>query len=190
MLHARQRRASLSRCRVGNGIMQTVGMHVIPTESRGYGGLLSMAVPPEIRELMDGPFPIFIARRRRRTARTAYFVLVSPVILGFLTWLTGVSLIPPFLCLGWLWGAILVAALISLWLKWSERKFERSVIDKRYKVCPICGYWLAHLPDRHECPECGLGYNFGQVRAVWERWFRKDIGLWSRKDRSPGEGEV
>lgn len=170
--------------------MRTIGMNIIPTQSRGHGGLLSMAVPPEIRELMEDPFPIYIARRRRRTARTAYFVIVSPLILVFLAWLTVVPPIPPLFFLGWMWGAIFAAALISLWLKWSERKFKRSVIEKRYKVCPICGYWLAHLPDRHECPECGLGYNSGQVRAVWERWFRKDIGLWSRKDRSPDEGEV
>lgn len=55
-----------------------------------------------------------------------------------------------------------------------ERRFHNAIRLVRYEVCLRCGYDLSGLSDVHRCPECGLAYEKGQVRAAWEAWLGPD----------------
>lgn len=125
-----------------------------------------------------GVFPIYIKRRRRSAQKWACIVIFSPIAYLVLRILAGVPQIPSLLFLWLLWTGVLLFLGIHFVAKWSERRFMRFVVDSQYRVCPVCGYRLARLPDQHRCPECGLRYDIDSVRQVWQIWRNKDIGLW------------
>lgn len=40
-----------------------------------------------------------------------------------------------------------------------------------FECCPHCCYCLKGLPEQHECPECGEGYDMQAVHRKWREWF-------------------
>lgn len=50
-------------------------------------------------------------------------------------------------------------------------RLRKRVRQTNYRLCPQCGFWLAGLPRKHTCPECGSSYCLDDVEVLWRTWF-------------------
>ena len=51
------------------------------------------------------------------------------------------------------------------------RRFCADLFAHDFEMCVECGYPLTGLPEQHQCPECGKGYDMKETRLAWRRVF-------------------
>lgn len=54
---------------------------------------------------------------------------------------------------------------LCLWI--ASVHFKRSVIAKRFRVCPCCGYDISGRIDDEPCPECGQQISKRELIRIW-----------------------
>lgn len=63
----------------------------------------------------------------------------------------------------WFLGPKLLIMLLCLPFVAAGYALNRGVQARKEPFCIHCGYDLSGLPDHHQCPECGLPYDFAAI---------------------------
>lgn len=66
------------------------------------------------------------------------------------------------------------------------KEYSRLGNRHDHKICLQCGYILEELPDRHQCPECGLEYDLPHTQETWRKWFSR----YTSKENGEGNRET
>lgn len=88
------------------------------------------------------------------------------------------------LAIGWLhrFGALVCVIIFvmhllieSYGIRYARGRFKRYLIKHDWKVCGHCGYSLTGLPQKYQCPECGVGFEQAELIEKWQRWITNQV---------------
>ncbi|MGD2109786.1 MAG: hypothetical protein PVI86_10375, partial [Phycisphaerae bacterium] len=71
--------------------------------------------------------------------------------------------------------------IMTFGLRFSRGRFKRRLLQNHWRYCIECGYDLAGLPNRHQCPECGTGYEIDRLARQWQEWLDRSVVYGDRR---------
>jgi hypothetical protein len=65
----------------------------------------------------------------------------------------------------------MLCVIVGIMPRVAKRSFLTYLQRCDHLACTECGYNLRGLPEKHECPECGVRFDLTKVRQTWDSLF-------------------